>query len=72
EIENELKNAIGKLKRKNFDFIVLNSMNDKGAGFNVDTNKITNIDNKEQKTEFKIKPKNLVAIDIIDKLEDYL
>ncbi|MDD2636407.1 MAG: bifunctional phosphopantothenoylcysteine decarboxylase/phosphopantothenate--cysteine ligase CoaBC, partial [Bacteroidales bacterium] len=48
EIENELKNAIGKLKRKNFDFIVLNSMNDKGAGFNVDTNKITIIDNKEQ------------------------
>jgi len=72
EIENEIENAIEKLKRKNFDFIVLNSMNDIGACFNVDTNKITIIDNKEQKTEFKIKHKNLVAIDIIDKLEEYL
>ncbi len=72
EIENEIENAIGKLKRKNLNFIVLNSMNDVGAGFNVDTNKITIIDNKEQKTEFKIKHKNLVAIDIIDKLEEYL
>ncbi|MDD4148589.1 MAG: bifunctional phosphopantothenoylcysteine decarboxylase/phosphopantothenate--cysteine ligase CoaBC [Bacteroidales bacterium] len=72
EIENEIENAIGKLNRKNLDFIVLNSMNDNGAGFNVDTNKITIIDNNEQKLEFKIKDKNLVAIDIIDKLEEYL
>ena len=72
ESENETLNALEKLKRKNFDFIILNSMNDKGAGFNYDTNKITILDNKEQKFEFKIKQKNLVAIDIIDKLEDYL
>jgi len=72
EKEDEINNAIGKLHRKNLDFIVLNSMNDKGAGFNTDTNKITIIDNKEQKSEFRIKHKNLVAIDIIDKLENYL
>ncbi len=72
EKENELKNAKGKLERKNFDFIVLNSMNDKGAGFNSDTNKITIIDNKLNKNEFNLKTKDLVAIDIIDKLEDYL
>lgn len=72
ESDNETINAIDKLHRKNLDFIVLNSMNDEGAGFNIDTNKITIIDNKEQKTEFKIKHKNLVAIDIIDKLDDYL
>lgn len=71
EKENEINNAIDKLNRKNLNFIVLNSMNDKGAGFNSDTNKITIIDNKEQKFEFKIKHKNLVAIDIIDKLEKY-
>lgn len=72
EKENEFENAKGKLKRKNFDFIVLNSMNDKGAGFNSDTNKITIIDNKLNKNEFNLKTKDLVAIDIIDKLEDYL
>jgi phosphopantothenoylcysteine decarboxylase/phosphopantothenate--cysteine ligase len=72
EKENEVKNALGKLNRKNLDFIVLNSLNDKGAGFNSETNKITIIDNKEKKTEFKLKAKNLVAIDIIDKLEEYL
>lgn len=72
EKENEFENATGKLKRKNFDFIVLNSMNDEGAGFNSDTNKITIIDNKLHKKEFNLKTKDLVAIDIIDKLEDYL
>ncbi len=72
EKENETENAITKLKKKNLNFIVLNSMNDAGAGFNTDTNKITIINNKEEVFEFKLKPKNLVAIDIIDKLEDYL
>jgi len=72
ENENEINNAKDKLNRKNLDFIILNSMNDKGAGFNSDTNKITIFDNKEKKSEFKIKHKNLVAIDIIDKLEKYL
>jgi phosphopantothenoylcysteine decarboxylase/phosphopantothenate--cysteine ligase len=48
ENENELENAKSKLKRKNLDFIVLNSMNDSGAGFNTDTNKITIINNKDE------------------------
>jgi phosphopantothenoylcysteine decarboxylase/phosphopantothenate--cysteine ligase len=72
EKENEIKNAILKLKKKNLDFIVLNSLNDKGAGFNSETNKITIIDNKETVFKFNLKHKNLVAIDIIDKLEEYL
>lgn len=72
EKENETENAILKLKKKNLNFIVLNSMNDKGAGFNSDTNKITIINNKEEVFKFNLKHKNLVAIDIIDKLEDYL
>jgi phosphopantothenoylcysteine decarboxylase/phosphopantothenate--cysteine ligase len=72
EKENETDNAILKLKKKNLDFIVLNSMNDAGAGFNTNTNKITIINNKEEHFKFILKHKNLVAIDIIDKLEDYL
>ena len=72
EKENETSNAIGKLKRKKLDFIILNSMNDKGAGFNTNTNKITIINNKEEVIKFKLKSKNLVANDIIDNLEDYL
>jgi phosphopantothenoylcysteine decarboxylase / phosphopantothenate---cysteine ligase len=72
ENENELENAKSKLKRKNLDFIVLNSMNDSGAGFNTDTNKITIINNKDEIFRFELKPKNLVAIDIIDKLEEIL
>lgn len=72
EKEDELSNAINKLKKKNLDFIVLNSLNDNGAGFNTDTNKITIIDNKETVFKFKIKSKSEVAIDIIDKLEEYL
>ena len=72
EKENEEKNAIKKLKKKNLDFIVLNSMNDPGAGFNSETNKITIINNKEEVFKFNLKHKNEVAIDIIDKLEEHL
>jgi phosphopantothenoylcysteine decarboxylase / phosphopantothenate---cysteine ligase len=72
EKENESLNAETKLIKKNLDFIVMNSMNDLGAGFNSDTNKISIFDNKGQSFEFNLKHKNLVAIDIIDKLEDYL
>ncbi|MDD3686148.1 MAG: bifunctional phosphopantothenoylcysteine decarboxylase/phosphopantothenate--cysteine ligase CoaBC [Bacteroidales bacterium] len=72
ENENELENAKSKLKRKNLDFIVLNSLNDSGAGFNTDTNKITIINNKDEIFRFELKSKNLVAIDIIDKLEEIL
>ena len=65
ETENELENAKRKIKKKNFDFIVLNSLNDKGAGFNFDTNKITIVDDKEQITKFPLKSKKEVAKDII-------
>ena len=67
-----MENAKSKLKRKNLDFIVLNSMNDSGAGFNTNTNKITIINNKDEVFRFELKSKNLVAIDIIDKLEEIL
>ena len=71
ETTNELAHAQGKLKRKNFDFIVLNSLNDQGAGFRHDTNKITIVSEKEVK-EYPLKPKAEVAIDIIDELEKKL
>lgn len=72
ENENELENAKKKLLNKNLDFIVLNSMQDKGAGFNVDTNKITIVDrNTETPQSFDLKQKQEVAKDIINKLELY-
>lgn len=64
ETNNELENALGKLKRKNLDFIVLNSMQDKGAGFAHDTNKITIIDRDGNKNEFALKSKTEVAKDL--------
>jgi phosphopantothenoylcysteine decarboxylase/phosphopantothenate--cysteine ligase len=68
ETNDEEKNAIDKLQRKNLDFIVLNSLNDEGAGFKTDTNKITIIDNKLHKTIFELKNKNEVAKDICNKV----
>jgi phosphopantothenoylcysteine decarboxylase/phosphopantothenate--cysteine ligase len=65
ETNDEEKNAKSKLKRKNLDFIVLNSLNDQGAGFKTDTNKITLITNSET-IRFKTKPKSEVAKDIFD------
>lgn len=67
ETNDERQNAQGKLERKNFDFIVLNSLNDKGAGFRCDTNKITIID-RQGYTDYPLKSKREVACDIIDKL----
>ena len=72
EKENELENAIGKLERKNFDFIVLNSMNDKGAGFNHDTNKITIINRSKEVKNYGLKSKVMVAKDIVDEIEKLL
>ncbi len=68
ETNNELENAKGKLKRKNLNLIVLNSLNDKGAGFKTDTNKVTFVDDKEQITEFQLKSKSEVASDLINKI----
>ena len=66
ETDNEVQNAQDKMKRKNFDFIVLNSLQDKGAGFRVDTNKITIIDRQQGTTAYETKSKQEVAEDIIE------
>jgi phosphopantothenoylcysteine decarboxylase/phosphopantothenate--cysteine ligase len=68
ETNNELENAIGKLKRKNLDLIVLNSLNDKGAGFGGGTNKVTFIDKNQTVTEFELKTKSEVASDLINEI----
>lgn len=66
ETENEKKNALIKLKSKNADMIVLNSLNDKGAGFGYDTNKIVIFDKKGKEYKFVTKSKSAVAQDIIN------
>ncbi|MGV3600177.1 MAG: bifunctional phosphopantothenoylcysteine decarboxylase/phosphopantothenate--cysteine ligase CoaBC [Dyadobacter fermentans] len=66
ETENELAHAHDKLVRKNFDYIVLNSLNDPGAGFAHDTNKITVIDKKNNVQQFDLKSKDEVARDILN------
>lgn len=71
ETDNERNNARDKLLRKNFDFIVLNSLNDPGAGFMHDTNKISIITRDEEKN-FPLKPKTEVARDIVDSLCELL
>lgn len=65
ETENEVNNAIDKIKKKNLDLIVLNSLNDKGAGFKTDTNKITLIDKHNKLQKFELKSKAEVAKDIV-------
>ena len=67
ETNDETTNAHLKLAKKNFDFIVLNSLNDKGAGFRTDTNKISIITAKQQ-IDFPLKSKKEVAHDIINQL----
>lgn len=67
ETQDEETNALHKLRKKNFDFIVLNSLNDAGAGFRVDTNKITIISETGKKV-FPLKRKSEVAIDIINEI----
>lgn len=67
ETENELENARGKLRRKNLDFVVLNSLRQEGAGFQKDTNKIS-IVYPDRVKEFGIKPKSEVAVDILNEI----
>ena len=64
ENNNELSNAINKLEKKNLDLIVLNSLNDEGAGFGYDTNKITVVDCSGNVTPYKLKKKDEVADDV--------
>ena len=68
ETNNEVENALSKLERKNFDFIVLNSLQNEGAGFNHDTNKIQILFNSEHILDFPLKSKTEVAADIITEL----
>lgn len=65
ETDNELKNAQDKLTRKNLDLIILNSLKDKGAGFQYDTNKITLVDSDNKITDFELKTKTEAAKDIL-------
>jgi phosphopantothenoylcysteine decarboxylase / phosphopantothenate---cysteine ligase len=68
ETTDEIENARKKLVKKNLDFIVLNSLNDQGAGFGVDTNKITILDRHNNLNNFGLKSKDRVAADIVDKI----
>jgi phosphopantothenoylcysteine decarboxylase/phosphopantothenate--cysteine ligase len=66
ETDNELENARQKLLRKNLDFIILNSLRDKGAGFGLETNKITMIDKAGNVQHGNVKTKQEIASDILD------
>jgi phosphopantothenoylcysteine decarboxylase/phosphopantothenate--cysteine ligase len=66
ETDNELENAKKKLLEKNLDFIVLNSLNDSGAGFGHDTNKVSIIDKYNNITEIELKSKVAIAKDIVE------
>lgn len=66
ETDNEEHNAEGKLAKKHLDFIVLNSLRDKGAGFAHDTNKVTIITASGEHLQFPLKTKHEVAIDIVN------
>lgn len=66
ETENEIENAKAKILKKNLDYIVLNSLNDKGAGFGTPTNKVTFIDKEFNCFEQELKSKELVAEDIVN------
>ncbi len=72
ETENELENARKKLVSKKFDLVVLNSLNDEGAGFGFDTNKIRIIDARDRIEEFELKPKSEVAKDIVNSIISHL
>lgn len=72
ETEQEQSNALKKLESKNFDLIVLNSLNDKGAGFGHDTNKITLMDRQQNIRSFELKSKKEVARDIVSAIIEKL
>ena len=71
ETNNESENALTKLVNKKMDIVILNSMNEKGAGFEKDTNKITIFDSKGATNSFDVKQKSEVAIDIFDHIIEY-
>jgi phosphopantothenoylcysteine decarboxylase/phosphopantothenate--cysteine ligase len=69
ETGDEIAHARAKMQRKNLDMIVLNSLNDAGAGFQGDTNKVTIFDRQGGMTGYTVKPKRAVAADIVDKIK---
>ncbi|MBC7867241.1 MAG: bifunctional phosphopantothenoylcysteine decarboxylase/phosphopantothenate--cysteine ligase CoaBC [Gloeobacteraceae cyanobacterium ES-bin-316] len=71
ETNNEKEHAISKLKSKNADMIVLNSLNDKGAGFGLDTNKVTIFTKHGKEIQFDMKSKAAVAADIVNTIINY-
>jgi len=68
ETDNEVEHAKLKIQKKNLDAIILNSLNDKGAGFGHDTNKVTYINFSGTIQKFKLKLKDEVAKDIFDQI----
>ena len=72
ETNDEMKHAQGKLTRKNFDMVILNSLRDLGAGFQEDTNKVTILKHNSEPIQYPLKSKRLVAVDIIDELVGFL
>lgn len=72
ETENGLENAKKKLHTKNIDLIVLNEMNESGVGFKTKTNKVSIITKNDQVTTYKLKPKNEVALDILNAIYQYI
>lgn len=72
ETNDEMEHAQGKLKKKNFDMVVLNSLRDKGAGFQGDTNKVTILKHNAEPIQYTLKSKRLVAVDIVDELVGFL
>lgn len=72
ETENGLDNAKKKLHTKNIDLIVLNEMNESGVGFKTKTNKVSIITKDDKVTEFELKPKNEVALDVLEAIYQYI
>jgi phosphopantothenoylcysteine decarboxylase/phosphopantothenate--cysteine ligase len=69
ETDNEVENAQKKISKKNLDLLILNSLNDKGAGFKYDTNKVTFVKPNNNLTHFELKPKTEMGIDIVNQIE---
>ena len=68
ETDNEVEHARMKLEKKNLDLVVLNSMQDRGAGFGTDTNRVTMIDREGKIDHFELKPKTQVAMDLVQRV----
>ena len=72
ETDQEIENARKKLQNKNLDLIVLNSLNNPGAGFGVNTNKISILDKSGNQNDYPLKPKTEVASDILDRISELI